>query len=774
MSAPAAPRRGVWARWACDLAMGARLSVAGGRSGKTRLTMISLGIGLGVVMLLLAATIPTVMAARDARSAARTAVAVRDLPRGADTLLLADIHTEYRGQGIYARMMQPEGERAPLPPGVSRWPGPGELVVSPALARLLASNEGALLRGRWGERVVGTIGPAGLLSPGEYALYLGSDRLTDRDAQRIQVFGEQQPDDPVDLTLMLLSVVGLVVLLLPVAIFVATAVRFGGETRDRQLAALRLVGADAAMTRRIAAGETLAGALLGLVTGGLLYVAAGLLAGRFGAAGTEFYPADFRPVPALVAMVILLVPVAAVFVTLSALRQVVVEPLGVVRRSGDRRRRLWWRLILPAAGLALLYPLRNGLAGQSEGVVYQVMAGVTALLVGMALLLPWAVEVTVRRLGGGGVAWQLAVRRLQLDNGTAVRAVSGIAVSVAGVIALQGLLAAVQAQHTVDTGRSTDRFQVTVVPGQETSDGRWATALADAPGVRAVDTATRMVATPAGPAGGEGSFAFVQVGTCAVLRELGRLDACTDGDTFVVAASGAVAPPPGTGYDLGGSEEPGRKPRWTLPATARTVPAIDDSATTPFTTILATPAALSGTRLPAERGTDYYIALDRADPDALDRLRNAAARVDPSADLTVIEPQVVTPALVAIRRGLLIGAVALLALIGASLLLNVVEQLRERRRLLAVLVAFGTRHSTLSGSVLYQIAIPVLLGLALAVVTGTALATVLQAATKAPIRFDWSGIGATSGAAALVVLLATAASLPLLRRLTRPTGLRSE
>lgn len=55
-----------------------------------------------------------------------------------------------------------------------------------------------------------------------------------------------------------------VVLLTPVAVFIAAAVRFGGERRDRRLAALRLVGSDRSMTRRIAAGEALAGALLGL------------------------------------------------------------------------------------------------------------------------------------------------------------------------------------------------------------------------------------------------------------------------------------------------------------------------------------------------------------------------------------------------------------------------------------------------------------------------------------------------------------------------------
>jgi hypothetical protein len=148
--------------------------------------------------------------------------------------------------------------------------------------------------------------------------------------------------------------------------------------------------------------------------------------------------------------------------------------------------------------------------------------------------------------------------------------------------------------------------------------------------------------------------------------------------------------------------------------------------------------------------------------------------VDPLAAVHPIESRSVESTLLAIRQGLLVGATALLLLIGASMLVNVVEQLRERRRLLAVLVAFGTRRGTLTGSVLWQVAIPMLLGLTAAAVTGTGLASLLQIAAGAPVRFDWFGIGATSGAAALVVLLTTAASLPLLWRLTRPGGLRSE
>jgi hypothetical protein len=61
------------------------------------------------------------------------------------------------------------------------------------------------------------------------------------------------------------------------------------------------------------------------------------------------------------------------------------------------------------------------------------------------------------------------------------------------------------------------------------------------------------------------------------------------------------------------------------------------------------------------------------------------------------------------------GALVVLVLIAAGLLIGMVEQLRERRRLLAALLAVGVRRRTLGGALLVQTAVPVLLGLALAV-----------------------------------------------------------
>jgi uncharacterized membrane protein YhaH (DUF805 family) len=766
-----------------DLALGVRLSVGGGRSGWTRLALIAVGVGLGVAMLLIAASVPTVLDARTERADARSVAYDQELTPGEPTVLTQEVRSMFRDDPVVGLQLQPEDDDAPLPPGVTQQLAPGEVVVSPALAELLASDDGAALQGRWGDQVVGTIGDEGLAGPEELRFYLGTDQLTANSVtvDRVQSFGgAETPDEGLDAILLLLVLVGMVVLLLPVAIFISTAVRFGSENRDRRLAAVRLVGADVAMTRRIAAGETLAGAVGGLAVGTLLFLSIGRVAGYAVPAELSFYPADLRPVPVLAALTVVLVPVTTVLVTLSALKQVLVEPLGVVRRSSEHHRRFWWRLLVPVAGLALLTPLIGGF-DESLGSQAMVVAGLILVLAGMALILPWLIQATVHRLHGGGVAWDLAVRRLQLDSGTAVRAVSGIAVSVAGLIALQGLVGAIGVV-TAESQADTTTFQASVLDIDPDADSAatWAHELSRAEGVAGVGTLSSVwvqAAPGTGRSSGDetaGDEIGVDAGTCEVLAQEARLDSCDDGDVFVVAPDGATAPGAGSTYLLDTGRE--EQARWTLPASAQVVePAqggLGAMGGMPAR-ILVTPGALDGIDVRPE-SVIAYVSLDPAVPDALEHLRTAAAQVDPAAYANPIEQERVASVLGGVRQVLLVGTVALLVLIGASMLVNVIEQLRERRQLLAVLVAFGTRRQTLGGSVLFQVAIPVVLGLALAVLTGSVLALALQAAVEAPLTFDWQGVGLTSGAAALVVLLTTAGSLPLLWRLTRPGNLRSE
>ena len=172
------------------------------------------------------------------------------------------------------------------------------MVVSPALKELLASPEGELLRERLPYRTVGTIGQPGLIGPGELSYYANSATLPGAEgAHHIAGFGATSEPEPMSPLLVVLIIVACVVLLMPVALFIATAVRFGGERRDRRLAALRLVGADVRMTRRMAAGEALFGSLLGLVLGALLFLARPAADGLGHPLGRQRLPLRHHPGP---------------------------------------------------------------------------------------------------------------------------------------------------------------------------------------------------------------------------------------------------------------------------------------------------------------------------------------------------------------------------------------------------------------------------------------------------------------------------------------------
>ncbi|KAB1161393.1 ABC transporter permease [Micromonospora sp. AMSO12t] len=743
--------------------MGARMAFTGGRDGWLRAVLTAVGVGVGVAMLLLAAAVPGALDARQARGDARDDLRMGEkIPAAANTVLIRQTDTEFRGQPVRGRVLRPEGPAAPAPPGVAALPRAGEVLVSPALRDLLGSADGALFAPRLGgATVTGVIADEGLAGPRELAYYLGSDTLAADDATRLDAFGGGLPGEAFDPVLVVLVVVIFVVLLLPIAVFLGAAVRFGGERRDRRLAALRLVGADAAMVRRIAAGEAAAGALLGVAAGGVLFALGRQVVPLVTLLDLSVYAADVRPPLPLVAAVALAVPALAVVVTLVSMRAVLVEPLGVTRRATPVRRRLVWRLLLPAAGLGLLLAGAAGIA--PLGSERQTAAGAVLLLVGVVTLLPWLTDLLVRRLRGGPVAWQLAVRRLQLDSAASARLVNGIAVAVAGTIGLQMLFAGVAGRFTFDTGQDTSRAQVQVQFFPRSDAAAGLDRLAGAPGVTASHATLTTQVTAAG-----GGYATLRIGDCAALAEFAGLDRCADGDVFLVRDSegqSAGIRPGGTVAVSGVT--------WQVPRTAREAPVRDDPSGYRQGGVLVTPGAVDAARL-GPLGAEAYLRLAPGQPDAVEHVRNAALGADPYASVLTLTGERRATQFVNVQRGLYVGAVVTLLLIGASMLVGVLEQLRERRRLLAMLVAVGTRRSTLSWSVLWQSAVPVVIGLALAVVFGLGLGAALLRMVQTPVTVDWPALGISTGLGAAVVLLVTGLSLPVLWRLTRPDGIRTE
>lgn len=777
-------------QWSRDLSMGLRFAFSGGREGWIRVVLTAVGVGLGVALLLITTAVPHALAARTERAddrMDRTMLNTTNVVAKSDrTVLVADVDTTYRDKDVYGRELEPEGADAPLPPGVDAVPAPGEMVVSPALRELLDSDGGKLLRERLPDRVVGTIHGRGLLGSRELAFYRGADgladKLGDQSVIRIDRFGEaDRSGDGLDPVLLLLTLVVFVVLLTPVCVFVATAVRFGGDRRDRRLAALRLVGADSATTRRIAAGEALAGAVLGLLCGAVCFLACRQLADRFELFGLSVLPGDLDPSPALALLVAVSVPTAAAAVTLLAMRRVVVEPLGVVRTARPARRRLWWRLLLPAAGLGLLATLMGRGTSGGNFNQYQVSAGVVLLLVGVTVLLPWVVDAVVARLGSGGVAWQLAVRRLQLSGSTASRMVNGIAVAVAGAIALQMLFTGVEPAYTTASPQDLTRAQMQV----STSRG---VPLTDASAkFAATEGVGRVYAYSEGtvadsPDADSGWSAQVTVGDCAALRTSAKLPSCRDGDVFTLRGRNVGDDTEALGkrghrvyfdpYDgFGGAS--GTSVAWTVPRRVKRAVSAENPVGEYRAGLMVTPGALPEAARATLTAT-FLLKVDASVPDVHDRIRNTAAAVDPLARTAVWSATDQSHKFTSIRTGLLAGAACVLTLIGASLLVSQLEQLRERRRLLSALVAFGTRRRTLTLSVLWQTAIPVALGLALAMLAGLTLGAVLLRMVDERVNVDWASVLAMTGIAAGVVLTVTLLSLPPLLRLMRPDGLRTE
>ncbi|GLW89419.1 hypothetical protein Aglo03_02350 [Actinokineospora globicatena] len=311
----------------------------------------------------------------------------------------------------------------PAPPGLTRLPGPGELVVSPALARLLSDEPAALAR--FSGARIGVITPDGLAADGELYFYQGVAGPTSGGA--VHGFGGARLLEPGSVLAIALITA---VLLAPLLLFTAGVARLGVIGRDHLLATLRLLGADSGQVRQVAVAEPLLGAVLGLVLG----IAA------FAAVVPDLRWIAVVPLPwSVIAAASAVLVALVVGAVLAGTRGVLTEPLGVVRQATPVRRQLWWRLVPLVAGAAQLGAVTTGLATDILLIVLIVPAGVLCLVLAVPALLPWLVERFVAGLRGGPPSWHLAVRRLQFDTATPSRVVSGIAVVLAGAIAVRTL-----------------------------------------------------------------------------------------------------------------------------------------------------------------------------------------------------------------------------------------------------------------------------------------------------------------------------------------------
>ncbi|MFC8519426.1 FtsX-like permease family protein [Streptomyces sp. NPDC057257] len=393
-------------------------------------------VGAFVLLVMIAATLGS--GARADRTAWRTPE-----PAAHATAIQAVTTTYVRHDPVtVVNLAQLPGRAAtPAPPGLGSFPKPGEVYLSPALARLLHRLPANQLADRFPRPAsYGTIGAAALASPDELVAVVGrastdpvvthspdggavwaGDGLTARDG--ITGFAGRTPSLLTE-TDQAAALVGVALLAMPVVVLSTAAGRLGAARREQRLAALRLAGATPRQILAMTAIESAAVGAVGALAGALAYLALlpALAEIPYGVGSwyTEQLWIGIPWLAAVVAAVTALITVSAV----SMLRRVAASPLGVAQQSDPRRTRMIRFVVFTAA---LLY-IWQSTGGGGRLTPRQVLALLLLFYGAFWLFGPWVVDrlgrIVARR--GRGPVTLLAGRRLSDDPRGAWRTVSGL------------------------------------------------------------------------------------------------------------------------------------------------------------------------------------------------------------------------------------------------------------------------------------------------------------------------------------------------------------
>ena len=486
------------------LGLGMKLSIAGGRRAVVRLLLMSIGLAVGVMLLLGALSVPPALSAYDLREGVRYGTADQDAQGVSDATLRWWLGTTFEGRQVQTYAVEAVGQ-APVPVGIPRLPGPGEVFASPALASLLSSSDGELLRPRVPGRIVGTIAPDGLLEPGELIAYVGASpdlhMIWEPEAVTSFAPADRGQGPPVDLGAIVLLCVTVVAVLLPIAMFILTAIRLSASTREARFAAVRLAGGTQTQVRVLAAAETAIAAVLCVVLSVPLFLLARPAGNAIlsAVAGHPFFPSDFSPpAPAVIAL-LLVVPVFAVGVAVLSMRRVIVSPLGIVRHGGRIRRGWFWPVALSAGflGLVLSSVGRDALLELSSPIPGVVIgAALLLILVGLAGTAQW-----LGWLGSRVIArlrpWPsvlIGARRLEAEPTSANRVVMSVAVLMALAAVAEGIFLSATTYHSIPPGVAalgSDEVVARAYGNGDENAEAWRS-LESLPGVRSLEVSSRL------------------------------------------------------------------------------------------------------------------------------------------------------------------------------------------------------------------------------------------------------------------------------------------
>ncbi|MEU6118073.1 ABC transporter permease [Streptomyces sp. NPDC047117] len=754
-----------------EFLLGLRLLLGSGRGARARFWLMTLGSSLGVCCLALVLTVPAILDARDGRAGDRDPVVFSGKPTSGRTLVLE--RTDPHGSRPFNRVFLARGTRDTPgpPPGLDALPAPHQVFVSPALREQLRREPG--LKNLLPGTVRGTIAPAGLTDPNELYAYVGaaeSDLGHASATRALKSWGSgYAPNPAVDpSTLDILRFTMATLVLLPLAVYLSVCARLSAASRNRRLAALRLLGLSAKGTQRVNAAETVVAALLGAVLGIGEYWLLNQIMARTGLPGLKWYPGDGTPTAGTLALCLIGCPVLAWFVGRASARAAATNPLSTRRTAMPRTPRIWGGLLLVTGlGIVVGYSLTGLTAHPADS------SGINALLVplgvlltglGLVLSMPLLSYLMARRLARSkSLTLNLAMRRNEVEPGSAMRVVSGLVLLVFSASLAQGVL--VEESQITRSSSPSQEYGIPLAGLTPHQQHR----LTGIPELRA----HALVMEPPFNPNAEGPRipARALVATCGQLKSLVRhVEGCVDGKALRLTDP-AVTPEPVASSTIRlrqGDRHTSLKitvPRQRVLFSGYDVTSVD-------TPVLYPPSKLPSGAVPAA-GT--LVLASASDPATVRAVLDRIGAIAPTADVDPVGINVDGLQQISVIETLLaLGMVMGLVVGAAAFLVSATDRAVERRSQVTALALIGARPRVLRLVQCAQVVLPLAVGLLLALITGKLAETSYLVTGGGEIFWDDAGIPLLVAAAGTVLLAAVLGTLPLVGRRIDPEMIRRD
>jgi MFS family permease len=647
----------------------------------TILTAVGVAVATGLVLLLV--SLPYATKARAERSIWQEPSYGRD---GSPVLTMATSDDFTRSERITRLDVASTADPSTveLPPGVPGFPRPGEVLVSPALFERMHELPASQLADRFPGKVIGTLDDRALKYPDQLVALVGHAPGT-MPANSYPVTGFQRADNAeADPLLQLLAGVGVVVLLVPSLVLVASSSRLTAARRERRLAALRLAGATPGQVTGMVAAETgiaaAGGALLGLAVSPVLHALVTLVPWD----GGTWQSGDFGLPVGVTVLLVVAMPLLVLLAAVLGLRRVVRNPIGAASSHAPKPLRAWRLLALPVAGAFFFYAVSTG-----HSSVAPVLFGLL-LVVGSAMVVgPW-VTFAVGRIFVG--RWRrpsglLAGRRLLDDPRGAYRASAGVVLAVfVGSMALTLM----PSFEGMAGGGGTFRDSVLSVSTSAEKAGPL-TAQVNAQLAKYGQQARAAEVGEVVLSSVNGSRLRALVVDCAQGAQLLRVDVTCDRTPAVYGTFDL------SGYRVSGDYD---QPSVPLAASLRPLRAADSAVSV---NALIDPAALPAGVVPSQ--VSVAVSTTGSDPETVRTALTASGDSVYSRDIYLIDQQT---RLGDLRRVTVIGLVAAAVLAGCSAAIATAGSVLDRRRTFGALLAAGTPVRVLAKALRAEAALPAL------------------------------------------------------------------